>query len=73
MIPKCIGIILDGNRRWARKEGISTVKGHEAGSKKLKEVFSWAKDRGVEVLIVFGFSTENWNRASTTISGIVSL
>lgn len=61
-IPNCIGIILDGNRRWAKKRGLSTLKGHEEGYKKFKEIISWAKEVRVMHLIFYAFSTENWKR-----------
>ena len=73
MIPKCIGIILDGNRRWARKKGVPLVKGHEDGYKRLKEVFSWMKDAGTKTLIVYAFSTENWNRKKEEVSYLLNL
>ncbi len=73
MIPKCIGIILDGNRRWAKERGLSTLKGHEAGAKKIKEVFSWVKDAGVSALIVYAFSTENWNRMPDEVLALLNL
>ncbi|MAG12725.1 di-trans,poly-cis-decaprenylcistransferase [bacterium] len=73
MIPKCIGIILDGNRRWAREKGVPSVKGHEAGYKRLKEVFSWVKDAGAKTLIVYAFSTENWNRKQEEVAYLLTL
>jgi len=62
-VPACIGIIMDGNRRWAREQGLPAVLGHKHGADKLKEVLGWAKDRGIHHLIVYAFSTENWNRS----------
>jgi undecaprenyl diphosphate synthase len=71
--PACIGIIMDGNRRWAREQGLSAVKGHEYGFEKLKEVLGWAKERGVQHLIVYAFSTENWNRAQEEVDYLMNL
>lgn len=62
-MPQTIGIIMDGNRRWARSRGLLAVLGHKHGADKLKEVFGWAKDRGIKHLMVYAFSTENWNRS----------
>src|SRR3989344_9152695 len=61
-VPQCVGIIMDGNRRWAREQGLPAVLGHKHGADKLKEVLGWAKDRAIRHLIVYAFSTENWNR-----------
>lgn len=72
-IPKTIGVIMDGNRRWAKDKGLPVFKGHEAGSEKLKEVVTWAKDVGVENLIFYTFSTENWNRAKDEVSYLLNL
>lgn len=72
-IPNCVGIIMDGNRRWAKAKGISALKGHYAGAEKLKEVAKWTKDIGVKHLIVYAFSTENWNRSEEEVSYLLNL
>ncbi len=72
-IPECIGIIMDGNRRFAREQGIPIVAGHKAGITKLKEVSEWAFDAGVRTLIVYAFSTENWNRSRLEVSNLMRL
>lgn len=72
-IPQSIGIILDGNRRWARARGIPKYKGHEAGYAKLKEVISWVKDIGSQALTIYAFSTENWSREEEEVSHLMSL
>lgn len=61
--PQCIGIIMDGNRRYARERGLSPMEGHSAGSEKLKEVMRWAREAGIKHVIVYAFSTENWKRS----------
>lgn len=73
MIPKCIGIIMDGNRRWAKREGLPAHEGHKKGYERLKEVSSWAKEAGVESLIFYAFSTENWNRTGKEVSYLMDL
>jgi len=73
MIPKCIGIILDGNRRWARKKNLPLVHGHKAGYEKLKEAFTWTKDANIKTLIVYAFSTENWDRKPEEVSYLLNL
>jgi len=47
-IPQCVGIIMDGNRRWARENGFLKLEGHKAGYEKLKDSVSWAKEAGVK-------------------------
>lgn len=72
-IPECVGIIMDGNRRWAKARGEDTLSGHYAGSQKLKDVAGWAKEIGVKHLILFTFSTENWNRTEKEVSYLINL
>ncbi|MDO8408361.1 MAG: polyprenyl diphosphate synthase [bacterium] len=66
-MPQTIGIIMDGNRRWARSRGLPAVLGHKHGADKLKEMFGWVKDRDIPHLIVYAFSTENWNRSQEEV------
>ncbi len=55
-----LGLILDGNRRWARKRGLSTFEGHKKGYEIMKQAGQWCLDRGIQVVTAFVFSTENW-------------
>ena len=71
--PKCIGIILDGNRRWGKQQGISGAEAHRAGYEKLKEILNWAGDAGVGTVIAYGFSTENWARPKAEIKHLMKL
>ena len=71
--PRTIGIIMDGNRRYAKHEGIPTLEGHRRGYEKIKEVISWSKEAGVENLIVYAFSTENWHRAPEEVQYLMEL
>ncbi len=72
-IPKTIGIILDGNRRWAKERGLPSLEGHRQGAENLRACITWAREAGVETLIVYGFSTENWNRTEEEVSGLMQL
>lgn len=73
-IPKHIGIIMDGNRRWASKKGLTAVQGHEAGVKALVEIVEHCLDLGVETLTIYALSTENWRkRARKEVQGIFNL
>lgn len=71
--PKCIGVIMDGNRRWATKRGDPSLNGHKQGYEKLKEFLGWAKERGVENVIVYAFSRENWKRTEAEIGYLMDL
>lgn len=64
-VPQHIGIILDGNRRYAKKIGVQPWKGHEFGIKKLEQLLNWCRELGVKELTLYSFSTENFNRAKT--------
>jgi undecaprenyl diphosphate synthase len=70
---RCIGIIMDGNRRWAKEKGLPTLEGHRAGSETLKKVVRWAKDAGIEHIIFYTFSTENWGRSEEEVSYLLNL
>lgn len=73
-IPQHIGIIMDGNRRWAAKRGLTTMQGHEAGVKALVKIVEHCLDLGVKTLTVYALSTENWRkRAKKEVKGIFGL
>lgn len=72
-IPRHIGYILDGNRRWAKQHGLPTYEGHLAGYNVLKDVIEATADAGVEYISFYTFSTENWNRAEEEVRGIFTL
>ncbi len=72
-IPVCVGIIMDGNRRWAKARGLPAVEGHRVGSETLKDIARAAKEAGVQHLILYTFSTENWNRSEEEVSYLLSM
>src|SRR3989338_4201 len=72
-IPTTIGIIVDGNRRWAKSKGLPSLEGHRAGFNKLKEVLKWAQDAGVKNAICYVFSTENWKRSQEEVTYLMDL
>ncbi|MFZ5365844.1 MAG: polyprenyl diphosphate synthase [Patescibacteria group bacterium] len=73
-IPKHIGIIMDGNRRWAAKKGLTINQGHEAGVKALVKIVEHCLDLEVKTLTVYTLSTENWRkRAKEEVKGIFDL
>jgi len=73
-LPKHIAIIMDGNRRWARQNGLPDVKGHEAGSENLQKIVEYCRDIGIKHLTVYALSTENWRKRSPLeVRGIFNL
>ncbi len=71
--PQCVGIIMDGNRRWAKSKGLPTLQGHREGGETLKKIVCMARDAGVEHIIFFAFSTENWKRSEEEVSYLLNL
>jgi undecaprenyl diphosphate synthase len=73
-LPKHIAIIMDGNRRWARKQGLPDGKGHEAGADNLQKIVEYCRDIGIKNLTVYALSTENWRkRAPNEVKGLFQL
>lgn len=72
-IPKHLGIILDGNGRWAQKRGLSRSEGHIQGSENVITITEFADDLGVEVLSLYAFSSENWKRPKSEVSMLMEL
>src|SRR5207249_3820194 len=68
-----VAILMDGNGRWARERNLPRPFGHRAGMKAVREVVEGAIEAGVEVLTLFAFSDENWQRPPTEISALMSL
>lgn len=71
--PRHVGIILDGNRRWAKKRGLPSIKGHNAGTENTREVLQRALDLGVQYVSLFVFSTENWKRTEEEVGHLIGL
>lgn len=72
-LPKHIAIIMDGNRRWAKKHELSTKLGHKEGAENLKKLTRYANKIGIEYLTVFAFSTENWKRSEEEVGALMLL
>lgn len=70
---KCVGIIMDGNRRFARAHNLSVFEGHNEGYKKLKEMIGWARDIKIPHVVAYAFSTENWQRAEDEVGYLMKL
>ena len=71
--PRHVAIIADGNRRWARERGLPVLAGHVQGIEAIRPIVRRARDRGVETLSVYTFSTENWARPSEEVTGLFGL
>lgn len=72
-IPNHVAIIMDGNRRWAKEKGMNPSEGHLEGSKTLKELVEYSFERGIKVLSVFAFSTENFKRSKIEVDYLMNL
>lgn len=72
-LPAHIAIIMDGNGRWAKKQGMMRLFGHQAGVKTVKKIVEAAREIGISVLTLYAFSTENWQRPADEVSGLMSL
>ena len=72
-IPQHIAIIMDGNRRWARKMGKEVSEGHKAGADNLEKIARFCNKIGVKILTVYAFSTENWKRSESEVSALMLL
>ena len=73
VVPAHLGLILDGNRRWARQQGLPVVDGHRRGYANLRTIALAAADRGVEYISAFVFSTKNWERTTEEIDYLMDL
>jgi len=73
-LPQHIAIIMDGNRRWARKNGLSDTEGHQAGSDNLQKIVTHCRNIGIKHITVYALSTENWRkRPVTEVKGLFNL
>ncbi len=68
-----VGVIMDGNRRWAKAFGKEGIEGHSKGYEVFKDFLNWAKDAGVKTVYVYAFSEENWKRSEKEVSFLISL
>ncbi len=71
--PRHIAIIMDGNRRWAKKRGLPAKLGHKEGAKTLEKIVRYANKIGLEYITVYAFSTENWKRTEDEVSSLMLL
>lgn len=72
-VPQHIAVIMDGNGRWARQRGLPRLAGHRAGTENIRAIVSEASQAGVRYLTLYAFSTENWNRPSIEVQGLMQI
>lgn len=73
LLPQHVAVIMDGNGRWAQKNKVSRLSGHNAGMLAMKEIIKKADIMGIKYLTVYAFSTENWKRSAEEVGGIFGL
>lgn len=72
-LPKHVAVIMDGNGRWAKRQGLPRIVGHKAGVDALKDLLRCCKDWGIEALTAYAFSTENWGRPLEEVEFLMTL
>jgi len=72
-LPNHLAIMIDGNRRWAKSKKLPSFLGHKAGIKRVIEIINYAKSKGIKVLTLYGFSTENWKRPKEEVEYLMRL
>jgi len=72
-LPKHIAVIMDGNGRWAKRQGAKRIFGHQNAIKAVREISEGSAELGIEYLTLYAFSTENWNRPKAEIRGLMEL
>ncbi len=72
-LPRHIGIIMDGNGRWATKRGLDRSEGHKAGAEVFRRICDYAADIGIECMTFYAFSTENWRRPPKEVAAIMKI
>jgi len=72
-VPRHVAIIMDGNGRWAKQRGLPRAAGHRAGAEAVRRALQAAADHGVEVLTIYAFSSENWQRSAEEIADLTAL
>lgn len=72
-LPRHVAVIMDGNGRWAESRGLPRVAGHEAGAESVREITRACRERGIEALTLYSFSTENWKRPADEVAALMGL
>lgn len=72
-LPRHVAIIMDGNGRWAAARGLSRIEGHKKGAEAAQRAVEAARELGIRYITLFGFSSENWNRPTAEVEGLMAL
>jgi undecaprenyl diphosphate synthase len=72
-VPRHVGIIMDGNGRWAKRRGLPRLAGHHAGTENVRRITIACADAGVDILTIYAFSTENWRRPAEEVRGLMTM
>ena len=72
-VPVHVAIIMDGNGRWARERGLPRLAGHRAGVENLRRLLEACVEYGIQILTIYAFSTENWNRPESEVKGLITI
>lgn len=72
-VPRHVGIIMDGNGRWAQQRGLPRLAGHRAGTENIRRILRACVELGIPILTVYAFSTENWGRPADEVAGLLRL
>jgi len=72
-VPVHVGVIMDGNGRWAQVRGLPRIEGHRVGAERAKEIIEFSAELGIKCLTLYTFSTENWQRPSSEVSTLMKL
>jgi len=72
-LPRHVGVMLDGNRRWARANGANTAQGHQAGADNIKPLLGWCEEAGVQVVTLWLLSTDNLNRPAKELRPLLTI
>jgi len=70
---RCIGFIMDGNRRFAKEQGLQALDGHQRGGEVMRDSIRWVKEAGIKHAVYYAFSTENWKRSAEEVSYLMHL
>ena len=73
LLPQHVGVIMDGNGRWAKKRGLPRTEGHRRGAEVFRTISTYASDIGIPYMTFYAFSTENWKRPESEVAVIMEL
>jgi undecaprenyl diphosphate synthase len=71
--PRHVGIIMDGNGRWAQRQGLARLEGHRVGADSVRDITRAAREIGIEALTLYAFSSQNWQRPASEVAGLMQL